>query len=367
MKKQQLVAIVIFIAVVAWMLIPREGNSTAGEPEPDVVVTAAPEGSNAGEGLETPLVRTLAVSEEDYTQQIRIRGRTQAFRHVMVRAEEPGKLISEPVARGARVSQGDVLCELAIDARDANLSEALSRLEQTQFEYKASLDLQKRGLQSEVIVAQQKAGVSAADAAVRRAELALARTKILAPFDGVVETRSVELGDLLNVGAVCASVLDDSPMLLVGLVPEQNITALEVGSLVEAELGPGMRISGHVTYLARAADTSSRSYRIEVEIDNSNTSIREGITAELLVDAQDLRAHQIPSSALTLDDTGEIGVKILDRNNVVQFQRVNIIGDSSNRLNSGVWVTGLSGSTTLVTIGQEIVFPGQRVDSTTTF
>jgi multidrug efflux system membrane fusion protein len=349
------------------MLIPREGNSTAGEPEPDVVVTAAPEGSNAGEGLETPLVRTLAVSEEDYTQQIRIRGRTQAFRHVMVRAEEPGKLISEPVARGARVSQGDVLCELAIDARDANLSESLSRLEQTQFEYKASLDLQKRGLQSEVIVAQQKAAVSAAEAAVSRAELALARTKILAPFDGVVETRSVELGDLLNVGAVCASVLDDSPMLLVGLVPEQNVTALEVGSLVEAELGTGMRISGHVTYLARAADTSSRSYRIEVEVDNSNTNIREGITAELLVDAQDLRAHQIPSSALTLDDTGEIGVKILDRNNVVRFQRVTIIGDSSNRLNPGVWVTGLSGSTTLVTIGQEIVFPGQRVDSTTTF
>jgi multidrug efflux system membrane fusion protein len=367
LKKQQLVAIVIFIAVVAWMLIPREGISTAGEAKPAVVVTAAPEGSNAGEGLETPLVRTLAVSEEDYTQQIRIRGRTQAFRHVMVRAEEPGKLISEPVARGARVSQGDVLCELAIDARDANLSESLSRLEQTQFEYKASLDLQKRGLQSEVIVAQQKAAVAAAEAAVSRAELALARTKILAPFDGVVETRSVELGDLLNVGAVCASVLDDSPMLLVGLVPEQNITALEVGSLVEAELGTGMRISGHVTYLARAADTSSRSYRIEVEINNSNTSIREGITAELLVDAQDLRAHQIPSSALTLDDTGEIGVKILDRNNVVQFQRVNIIGDSSNRLNPGVWVTGLSGSTTLVTIGQEIVFPGQRVDSTTTF
>ncbi len=159
MKKQQLVAIAIFIAVVAWMLIPREGTSTASEAKPVVVVTAAPEGSNAGEGLETPLVRTLAVSEEDYTQQIRIRGRTQAFRHVMVRAEEPGKLISEPVARGTRVSQGDVLCELAIDARDANLSESLSRLEQTQFEYRASLDLQKRGLQSEVIVAQQKAAV----------------------------------------------------------------------------------------------------------------------------------------------------------------------------------------------------------------
>ena len=44
MKKQQLVAIVIFIAVVAWMLIPREGISTAGEAKPVVVVTVAPEG-----------------------------------------------------------------------------------------------------------------------------------------------------------------------------------------------------------------------------------------------------------------------------------------------------------------------------------
>ncbi len=367
MKKQQLVAIVIFLAVVAWMIIPRGPVGTSVEAGPAVVVSAAPEGSNVGESIETPLVRTLTVNEQDYTQQIRIRGRTQAYRHVMVRAEESGKLVNEPVARGTRVSRGDVLCELAVDARDANLNESLSRLEQAQFEYNASLDLQKRGLQSDVIVAQQKAAVAAAEAAVTRAELALSRTKILAPFDGVVETRTVELGDLLSVGTVCASVLDDSPMLLVGLVPEQNIAALAVGSQVEAELGTGMRITGHVTYLARAADTSSRSYRIEVEVDNSNTDIREGITAELLVDAQDLRAHQIPSSALTLDDSGEIGVKILDRNNVVQFQRVTIVGDSSNQLNPGVWVTGLSGNATLVTIGQEIVFPGQRVDSTTVF
>ncbi|MDF1765605.1 MAG: efflux RND transporter periplasmic adaptor subunit [Gammaproteobacteria bacterium] len=367
MKKQQLVAIALFLIVVVWMFIPRDARSPDAGAAPAAIVTAAPEGSNAAEGLETPLVRTLTVTEQDYTQQIRIRGRTQAFRHVMVRAEEPGRLISQPVARGARVTAGDVLCELALDARDANLSEARSRLEQTRFEYKASLDLQARGLQSDVIVAQQKAAVASAEAAVSRAELSLERTKVRAPFDGIVETRTVELGDLLSAGAVCASVLDDSPMLLVGLVPEQSISALRVGSVVEAELVTGKRVTGRVSYLARAADTSSRSYRIEVEVDNSNADIREGITAELMVDAQDLRAHQIPSSALTLDDSGEIGVKLLDRNNVVQFQRVAIIGDSSNQLNPGVWVTGLSGSSTLVTIGQEIVFPGQRVENTTNF
>ena len=94
MKKQQLVAIVIFLAVVAWMIIPRGPVGTSVEAGPAVVVSAAPEGSNVGESIETPLVRTLTVNEQDYTQQIRIRGRTQAYRHVMVRAEESGKLVN---------------------------------------------------------------------------------------------------------------------------------------------------------------------------------------------------------------------------------------------------------------------------------
>ena len=64
----------------------------------------------------------------------------------------------------AGVEAGDLLCELAVDARDSNLNEAQSRLEQARFEYKASLDLQERGLQSDVIVAQQKAAVAAAEA-----------------------------------------------------------------------------------------------------------------------------------------------------------------------------------------------------------
>ena len=193
MKKQQLVAIALLVLVAAWMFIPRGDKQVPEEAQPSIVIRAVDQNSNAGESIDTPLVRTLTVNQSDYTQQIRIRGRTQAFRHVMVRAEETGRLISEPVARGARVEAGDLLCELAVDARDSNFNEAQSRLEQARFEYKASLDLQERGLQSDVIVAQQKAAVAAAEAAVSRAELSLERTQIKAPFAGVVETRTVEL------------------------------------------------------------------------------------------------------------------------------------------------------------------------------
>lgn len=364
MKKQQIVAAVILLLVVGWMLVPRDTSSSAETTEaPAREIAAVAEDAPAGENPEVVTVRARQVVPESYIEQIRVRGRTQAYRHVQVRAEQAGRIISDPVTRGTRVNTGDLLCEIAVDGRDQNLEEARARLEQAEFEYRAGLDLQRRNLQSDVQVAQLKAAVATAEASVTRAELALEKTRIVAPFDGLVERRTVEIGDLLNVGDVCASVLDDDPMLLVGLVPEQDVNRLSVGARVTGELVGGQIVNGEVSFLASAADAISRSYRIEVTLDPTADKIREGITTEMQVNAAELTAHRIPSSALSLDDAGEIGVKLIDANNTVYFSNVTIVGDDTDQMNPGVWVTGLNGTVTLITVGQEIVFPGQQVQA----
>ena len=366
MKKQKLLALTILAAVVVWMTIPREENQIIGESQNTPTPTKIEISSEGSSGSENPgvfTVRAQQVAPEKYVRQIRVRGRTQAFRHVEVRAEEAGRIVKEPVQRGARVSQGDILCEVAIDNRGVNLTESLSRREQAEFEYLAALDLQEQGLQSDVIVAQLKAALESTKAAVARAELAIEKTQIIAPFDGIVESRSVELGDLLNIGTVCASVLDDTPMLLIGLVPEQEVRGLNVGAPVTGQLLTGELVSGAVNYIARAADAVSRSYRIEVEVDKKYTDLRAGITVELLVDSENVNAYRIPPSSLTLDDRGQVGVKVLNRRNEVEFYNVEIVGDETNQLEPGVWITGLSGRITLITVGQEIVFPGQTVEA----
>lgn len=364
MKNQQVVALGIFAVVVIWMIVPRNVESTDEGPiTNERPIVAIAEGQDIDQNSDVLTVRARQVSPQPYTKQLRVRGRTKASRLVEVRAEEAGRIVSQPVARGARVNTGDVLCEIAVDNREANLAEAISRREQAEFEYKAAVDLQKRSLQSDVIVAQLKAARDAASAAVTRAELALEKTKIRAPFSGIVETRDVEIGDLLNAGAVCASVLDDTPMLLVGLVPEQNVGSIDVGATVNAQLVDGRMVSGTVSYLARAADPTSRSYRIEVEVAPQHTQIREGITAELLVNTAQIQAYLIPPSSLTLDDSGEIGVKLIGPDNIVMFQHVEIVGDNTSQLNPGIWVTGFEGTVNLVTVGQEVVFPGQRVET----
>ena len=136
MKKQYWISFAILVAVIAWMMVPRSGPSsaeTAETAEREVQVVAT--GATSSEDPDVISIRAERISPEMYVEQIMVRGRTQAFRHVQVRAELPGRLVSEPVSRGARVSAGDVLCELAIDDRSANLSEALAQRERAQFEY----------------------------------------------------------------------------------------------------------------------------------------------------------------------------------------------------------------------------------------
>ena len=365
MKKQHLLALAIFASLLTWMVIPRENNfdtQSASIESPVSRVISATDGISVPENNDGLSVRAESIAPERYVKQLRVRGRTQAFRHVEVRAEEAGRIVVAPITRGTRVKEGDTLCQIAIDNRGVNLQESLSRKEQAEFEYIAAQDLQGQGLQSDVVVAQLKAALESAKAAVARAELAIEKTQIVAPFDGIVETRTVEMGDLLNIGTVCASILDDTPMLLIGLVPEQDVQGLNEGSNVTGKLLTGEIVHGLVTYVARAADPISRSYRIEIEVDEKYENLRDGITAELMVDGEEIFAYRIPSSSLTLDDQGIVGVKVINSNSVVQFKNVEIVGDETNQIDPSIWVTGLSGKATLVTVGQEIVFPGQIVE-----
>lgn len=369
MKTKHFVALGLIAIVVVWMAYPRDrGALDDGYPLPERngVVNAVSGSSAITNDNETFTVRVARVSAQNFVQKVRVRGQTKAFRLVDIRAEVAGRVIATPVIRGARVKAGDVLCEIAVDSREADLKEAQSRQEQAQMEYQGALDLQARGLQSRVGIAQLKAALDSTAANVKRAELTLQKTRITAPFAGVMETRAVEVGDLMDMGGQCASLLDDTPMLLTGVVPEQEVGKLFVGAPVTASLLTGEMVEGKVTYIARAANSSARSYAIEVELAPTDTPIRQGVSAEIFIASNETSAHLIPASSLTLNDDGLVGVKIVDQNSIVRFAPVSIIGENTT-VDPGMWVSGLPDSSVVVTHGQEIVFPGQVVNIDTSW
>ena len=305
-------------------------------------------------------VVTTTVAPAEWRDEISVRGRTKALKKVLVKSETAGVVAKTPVAQGSQVAAGDVLCKVEVDARSAQLSEARAALAKARLDYNAAVELSKDGFRSETGVASARAAYDLAVAAVERASVELSKTEITAPFDGVFDARNVEVGDFVNIGSPCGTVIQQDPFLVVGAVAEKEVQRIRIGDSVKATLATGQAIDGVVRFISRAADPATRTFLVEIEVPNENGDIRDGVTAQFVIFAENRNAHVVPHSALVLHDNGATGVKILTNEERVQFQPVSLLGESD----AGVWVAGLNGAVNVIIRGQNFVETGQKVTTT---
>ena len=288
--------------------------------------------------------------------QLVLRGRTVAARNVSVPAETAGLVVSQPLRKGTTVTEGDVLCRLAPGARPAQLLEADARLTEARVEAEAATTLSQKGFASETTRTARQAQLEAAQAQVNLVKLDIARLVILAPFDGVLETDTAEIGSRLGPGDTCATVIDLSSVKVSGYVSEQEVDQIEPGQHATARLINGQIIPGKIAFIGRVSDPETRTYLVEVALPNIGGRIRDGMTAELSIDLPAEVAHRIPQTALTLDDNGRLGAR-LAVDGQARFVEVRIIADAID----GTWVTGLPQSASVIVVGQEFVRDGRSV------
>ncbi len=389
---------------------PAEGRQAAPD-APDAADAAPAAGSSEAEDLISVVVLRSAARE--IPGAVLVRGRTEAARQVVVRAETSGQVISEPLRKGARVDAGEVLCRLDPGTREAMLTEALARLAEAEarvpeaqarlpeararlseaqarlaeaeINLNAARALAEDGFASESRVAAAEAayesataavetaraglaaatsgvkaarsGVEAAQAGVAAARKEIERLTITAPFEGLLESDAAELGSLLQPGAPCATVIQLDPIKLVGFVPETEVSRVRTGMPAAARLATGEELTGTVTFLAHSADPLTRTFRVEVMVPNPDLAIRDGQTVEIVIASDATRAHLLPQSSLTLDDDGRLGVRTVDETGTVRFAPVTVVRDSVQ----GVWVAGLPPRADVIVVGQEYVAEGVKV------
>ncbi|OWY04116.1 efflux RND transporter periplasmic adaptor subunit [Thioclava sp. IC9] len=301
-------------------------------------------------------VQAMVSTAEPLDQGVLTRGQTEAARRVEVRAETTGKVISEPLGKGAQVEKGQLLCKLDPGTRPAALAEAQARLTEARLNATAAERLKEGGYRSETATASAQSALEAATAAVEAAQTELARLEITAPFAGLIEEDTAELGSLLSAGGLCATVIQLDPIKLVGYVPETEIDRVQSGAMVGARLATGREVMGKVTFVSQSADAATRTFRIEAEAPNGDQSIREGQTVEMIVAADGTKAHFLPASAMTLNDQGKLGVR-LAVDGVARFAPVDFLRDTPE----GVWLAGLPESATVIVVGQDYVTEGSPV------
>ena len=248
-------------------------------------------------------VTVLNSSALEKAKKIKVSGTTEADKLIKIRAEASGTVVSRPVQQGQFVKKDQLICQL----------------------YNASRS---------------------------------SYPKVKAPFDGYLETFSVKEGDYLNTGAVCATIIDPDPMRLIGEVSEKEINFVKVGAKAEAELISGKKVEGVVSFVSTSANKGTRTFRVEIDVKNSDRSIRDGVSAQIAIKGDTILAHKISPSILMLGEAGELGIRTVNEDDQVEFKKIDILEDSME----GIWITGLPKNTRIITIGQEYVFQGQTVN-----
>ena len=387
MRISSIIIAIIVCAGIAGFIFRNDFNAYLNTQ--DVIIEETNEISS--ELKEKKIIKQKAVSvlvqksnEQEVTNGILLRGQTEAFKSVQVKAETSGSVISQPIRKGTFVKNGELLCELEVGTKSDVLSEAKVALALSLDELDASIhqyelrvqaaerqkSLLKRGVGTEAAVEAAELSASSAEtqslskrqavanveARINRATTELNNTKIIAPFDGLLESDTAEYGDFMQTGAPCGTLLALNPIKLIGYATETQVSKIEVNTTAGARLISGDTVSGTVSFISRSADPTTRTFLVETTVPNENYEIREGSTADIYISLSGAKGHLLPQSSLTLNSSGVLGVRIA-LNDKAKFIPINIIRDAEE----GVWVTGLPDTVDVIIVGQEYVTDNSNI------
>jgi RND family efflux transporter MFP subunit len=303
-----------------------------------------------------PVVRTVAVQAVNTPREVDLPGTIQAFNTATLYARATGYISVRNVDIGSRVKTGDVLAVIAAPELDQQLDQARGQLAQFQAavtQAVADMDLarvtnsrttrlvqdgwtsrqqgdtDRLGLASKAAaVAVAQANVQAQQAAVSRLEQLTGFEHVVAPFDGVITARLIDVGSLVTADAASGSPLfsiDRTDVLRVQIyVPQDAFFGLKNGNRADVTVPelPGRMFHGTVARNANALQQQTRTMLTEVDVDNADGTLTAGLYG--VVHLQEPRTRPVvlvPSQAVIFDkdglsvavyDNGEARVRHLD-------------------------------------------------------
>lgn len=344
-KHPWIISLLLILSLAAWI--------TSG------MIQAAPEKEEtiSSETI-IPKVRVRKIEAKSVTQSIILYGRTEPSRSATLRSELSGRISKIYVERGQKIKKNDPVVQLDLNDRDKQLASARARLTQHKLEFEGSKSLSIKGYQGKTKLAQSQADLKQTEALVAQLENDIKNTIIRAPFDGVIYDRSVELGDYVTVGAQLADIIDLNPLIVRGNASQHNIQSIFVGQKAFVTFSDENQKTAEVKYVSSMSDQQTNTFRIEVSLDNPNLTILAGLTAEMEIPLQQVKAIKISPALFTLDENGVIGIKWV-KDKLVQFSAIDIIKTETD----GVWISALDPEIKIITVGQAFVRKGDKVEA----
>lgn len=254
-----------------------------------------------------PVVEVVTVASARLVETIPLTGQLEAEASVFVQPEIDGVIASIDFIEGQQVKKGDVLFHLRDDEQVARLreGEARAKLAQNKFERTEKLAAQEMSATAELDRARAENEVARAEAQVSR--VAFEKTRIRAPFDGVVGARLVSPGERVARRKQLVRVDAIDRLQLVFALPEIGFSYVHKGMPVRVRVKPfpDLVFEGEVFFVSPTLDPATRRLLLKAWLPNPGRRLAPGLFADLDVDlAARENALVVPESAIAADPTG---------------------------------------------------------------
>lgn len=362
-RYNQVAAIVVLIGFAAWMGTGKFSSvgSAAAEGEnaqPATQHSETPAKPAAGAAAKAP--RTVAVVTPpriEHARAIRISGLTEPDKRAVLATRAGGIIEQLPIDEGDQVKEGQTILVIGEEGHVAALELAQQLVKQREAELEAAQRLAKTGTMPKLQLDNAISALAQAQSQLKAAQAESNRLTVIAPFDGLIDKVNVEVGSFAPQGTQIATLLNLDPVVVKGEVSERDLHFVKAGDKAEARMVNGDTLYGAVRYIGRESTPATRTFRVEIAIPNPDDKVPAGMTSEIVLRGETTNSVVLPRSVVTLSAKGDLGVRVVDKDNKVVFVPIDLVDDMEN----GLVLGGVPADAQVIVAGQDLVTEGETV------
>ena len=309
-------------------------------------------------------VEAAPVAAGEFTSYVRITGEAEAEHDITVSAEEGGKLVRFFADRGDKVGRGVAIAKIDDEILAAQVDEARASADLDRERYLRQKQLwEEERIGSEITFLQTKYQADQATARLNLLQARLDRTTVRSPVAGILDDRYVDAGEVVVPGTRIARVVDIDRLKITGGIPERFGPFIQPGgeAVISFDVLSGREFEGSIRYVGAAIDPRSRTFPIEILMDNPGGAVKPQMIANVRVATDRLvDVVVVPQEVVLRTELGYQVFVVVDRDgsSVAEARPVGLGPTFENRV---VVESGLEPGDLLVTKGHQLVDPGDHV------
>jgi membrane fusion protein, multidrug efflux system len=305
------------------------------------------------------LVKVRDIKGEEFSDNYKVVGIVKPYTSAKLSSEEGGIITYLTKDKGSSVRKGETIAVLKKDFDKASYDQALSQYELARDNFERAEKLYRENATTEQVYTSAKLQFNIADKTVEMYRTRLTKGYIISPISGIVDAKFMNLGEMTSPGAPIVSIVDISRVKIEAGIPERYVTQISKGKTVDItfDVLPDEEFTGKISFISPTLNPQSRTFDIEIVIDNKGRKLKPEMSANVFISNMDLDNAVVLERDLIVDNGDEQFVFVLE-NDLAKRKTVKIGASSDNKV---LITEGLNIGDKLIYYGFRALVDGDKV------